>query len=98
MNRRSVIKGMLAAGAFPFFNIGCTGFGRGRAAQLAAGSTIRIAVIGCGSWGRTLLNRASLHLQRADAGQAVADLTKAVDLLQDADAPERRARGPFRGR
>jgi tetratricopeptide (TPR) repeat protein len=41
---------------------------------------------------RSLLNRASLHLQRADAASAVADLTRAVDLLSDEDAPERRAR------
>jgi tetratricopeptide (TPR) repeat protein len=41
---------------------------------------------------RSLLNRASLHLQRADAASAVSDLTLAVDLLSDEDAPERRAR------
>ena len=52
--------GLLAAGAMPMFNIGCAGFGRGRAAQLAGGGKIRIAIIGCGDWGRTLLNRAGI--------------------------------------
>jgi predicted dehydrogenase len=56
LNRREFLTGS-AAGAF-LFNIGCAGFGRSRAAQLASGAPIRIAIIGCGSWGRTLLNRA----------------------------------------
>jgi len=41
---------------------------------------------------RALLNRAGLHLQRADAAQAVLDLTEAVELLEADDEPERRAR------
>ena len=56
--RRNMCRGMLAAGALPLFNIGCAGFGAGRRAQLAKGAKIRIAIIGCGDWGRTLLNRA----------------------------------------
>lgn len=56
MDRRGFLAGS-AAGAL-LFNIGCAGFGRGRRSQLAAGAPIRIAIIGCGSWGRTLLNRA----------------------------------------
>ena len=60
MTRRTAIRGMAAAGALPLFNIGCAGFGRGRARQLAGGAKIRIAIIGCGDWGRTLLNRAGL--------------------------------------
>jgi len=58
MDRRSFFKGMAATTAFPLFNIGCVGFGRNRAAQLANGAPVRIAIIGCGDWGRTLLRRA----------------------------------------
>ena len=58
--RRLVLKSMLAAGALPTLNIGCAGFGRSRSAQLASGAKTRIAIIGCGDWGRTLLNRAGL--------------------------------------
>ena len=58
--RRTLVKGMLAAGALPMFNIGCAGFGQGRARQIAKGAKIRIAIIGSGSWGQTLLNRAGL--------------------------------------
>ncbi|OGV66457.1 MAG: hypothetical protein A2283_06980 [Lentisphaerae bacterium RIFOXYA12_FULL_48_11] len=56
VNRRQFLKSS-AAGAL-FFNIGCAGFGRIRCAQLATGARIRIAIIGCGDWGRTLLTRA----------------------------------------
>ena len=59
-NRRTIVKGLLAAGALPLFNIGCAGFGQGRARQIAKGAKIRIAIVGCGDWGRTLLNRAGL--------------------------------------
>ena len=59
-SRRTLVKGMLAAGALPMFNIGCAGFGQGRARQIAKGAKIRIAIIGSGSWGQTLLNRAGL--------------------------------------
>ena len=58
MNRRNFLKTAGALGALPLFNIGCAGFGRSRAAQLADGAKIRIAIVGCGDWGRTLLNRA----------------------------------------
>ena len=36
--RRDICGGLLAAGALSTFNIGCAGFGRGRAAQLAGGA------------------------------------------------------------
>ena len=58
--RRSFISGIGAAGALPLFNIGCAGFGESRRAQLAKGAKIRIAIIGCGDWGRTLLIRAGV--------------------------------------
>lgn len=58
-SRRTFIAGM-AAGAMPLFNIGCAAFGQGRKAQLAAGAKIRIAIVGCGDWGQTLLTRAGL--------------------------------------
>ena len=58
--RRSMLKCMIAAGAMPAFNIGCAGFGESRVQQLAKGAKTRIAIIGCGDWGRTLLNRAGL--------------------------------------
>ena len=41
--RRSVFKGMIAAGTLPIFNIGCAGFGLSRARQIANGAKIRIA-------------------------------------------------------
>ena len=63
MKRRDFIKSTLAlgaAGSLPLFNIGCAGFGLSRARQVAMGSKVCIAIIGCGDWGRTLLNRAGL--------------------------------------
>ena len=57
MNRREFLKAAGAAGALPLFNIGCAGFGRSRKAQLADGAKVRIAIVGCGSWGCALLNR-----------------------------------------
>ena len=56
-NRRSFLVGAGALGAMPLFNIGGVAFGMERKAQLAAGAKIRIAIVGCGDWGRTLLNR-----------------------------------------
>lgn len=47
MNRRNFIKSSALACALPLFNIGCAGFGRSRAAQLADGARIRMALIGC---------------------------------------------------
>ena len=44
----------MLAGAFPLFNIGCAGFGRERARQIAEGAKIRLGLIGCG--GRMGLN------------------------------------------
>ena len=40
----------MAAGVsvMPLFNIGCAGFGQGRARQIAKGAKIRVALIGCG--------------------------------------------------
>ena len=58
--RRNLCKGLLAIGAMPVFNIGCAGFGESRARQLAKGAKTRIAIIGCGDWGRALLTRAGL--------------------------------------
>ena len=61
MNRRDFLKtaGVLpvVAGTMPLFNIGCAGFGFSRQRQLAGGEKIRIAIVGCGSWGCALLNR-----------------------------------------
>ena len=59
-SRRSFLAGIGAASAFPMFNIGCAGFGQGRARQIAKGAKIRIAIVGCGDWGRTLLIRAGI--------------------------------------
>ena len=53
--RRNLCKGLLAMGAMPVFNMGCAGFGESRARQLAKGSKTRIAIIGCGDWGRLWL-------------------------------------------
>ena len=46
--RRTVFKGLAATSALPLFNIGCAGFGTGRARQIAKGRKIRVALIGCG--------------------------------------------------
>lgn len=46
INRRSFLSGALAAGTLPLFGIG------------SARDKVRIAIIGCGDWGRVLLNRA----------------------------------------
>ena len=47
-NRRTIVKGLMAAGALPLFNIGCAHFGESRARQIAKGAKIRVALIGCG--------------------------------------------------
>ena len=60
INRRGFLKSSAAIGALPLFNIGCAGFGESRRAQLAKGAKIRIAIVGCGDWGRTLLVRAGV--------------------------------------
>ena len=60
VKRRTIVKGLLAAGTLPLFNVGCAGFGQERAQQIAKGAKVRIAIVGCGDWGRTLLNRAGL--------------------------------------
>jgi len=46
MQRRTFLK--TAAAAASLFNIGCAGFGRSRARQIAAGAKIRLGLIGCG--------------------------------------------------
>ena len=56
VNRRNFLAGMAAAGTLPLFNIGCAGFGQGRARQIANGSKIRVALIGCGIQARTIIN------------------------------------------
>ena len=48
ITRRTVFKGLAAASSLPLFNIGCAGFGASRARQIAKGSKIRVALIGCG--------------------------------------------------
>ena len=58
ISRREFLKGSAASACL--FNIGCAGFGQGRRAQLAKGAKIRIAIVGCGDWGRTLLTRAGV--------------------------------------
>ena len=60
MNRRNFVKSALVAGTLPLFNIGCAGFGQDRTRQIAKGAKVRMAIVGCGDWGRTLLNRAGL--------------------------------------
>ena len=55
MNRKEFIKLATGTAALPLFNIGCAGFGQGRARQVAAGSPIRVALIGCGLRGRDLM-------------------------------------------
>ena len=56
IGRRQFFAGMAAAGAMPLFNIGCVGFGRSRARQIADGAKIRVALIGCGIQARTVIN------------------------------------------
>jgi hypothetical protein len=48
VSRRRVLKGVAAAGVLPLFNIGCAGFGQGRAVRIAKGDKLRVALIGCG--------------------------------------------------
>lgn len=48
ITRRTAFKGLLAASSLSLFNIGCANFGMSRARQIAKGSKIRIALIGCG--------------------------------------------------
>ena len=39
VNRRTIVKGLMAAGTLPLFNIGCAHFGESRARQIAKGAT-----------------------------------------------------------
>lgn len=48
MKRRQFLNACLMAGSASVFNIGCAGFGRGRARQIADGAKIRLGLIGCG--------------------------------------------------
>ena len=43
VSRRSFLAGAAAIGALPLFNIGCAGFGQGRARRIAQGAKIRVA-------------------------------------------------------
>lgn len=43
VSRRSFMAGTAASGALPLFNIGCAGFGQGRARRIAQGAKIRVA-------------------------------------------------------
>lgn len=54
--RRSFIGIAAAGAAMPLFNIGCAGFGRSRARQIASGQKIRVALIGCGLRMRQVLS------------------------------------------
>ena len=56
VKRRAIIKGLLATGTLPLFNIGCVGFGQGRARQIAKGAKIRVALIGCGLQTRAMID------------------------------------------
>lgn len=49
MKRRQFLNSCLWAGSASVFNIGCAGFGRSRARQIAEGAKIRIGLIGCGN-------------------------------------------------
>ena len=57
MYRRRSFIGLAAGVALPLFNIGCAGFGRSRPRQIAAGSKIRVALIGCGARMRILASK-----------------------------------------
>ena len=48
INRRGFVASGLSFGALSLFNIGCAGFGQGRARQIAKGAKLRVALIGCG--------------------------------------------------
>ena len=48
MTRRTALKGLAVASSLSLFNIGCANFGMSRARQIAKGSKIRVALIGCG--------------------------------------------------
>ncbi len=56
VTRRTAFKGFLAASALPLFNIGCANFGMSRARQIAKGSKIRVALIGCGIQTRMMID------------------------------------------
>lgn len=56
MNRRSFIKVAACASALPAFNIGCCGFGLSRTRQIAKGSKIRVALIGCGMQTKSMID------------------------------------------
>ena len=56
MERRDFLKLTAAAGVLPLFNIGCVGFGEGRARQIAKGAKLRVALIGCGAQARQIIN------------------------------------------
>ena len=55
-SRRTLLKGLAAAGALPLFNIGCANFGASRARQISKGSKIRVALIGCGLQSRVMID------------------------------------------
>ena len=59
----------------PLFNIGCAGFGQGRARQIAKGAKIRVALIGCGFRMREMI---------------LADTSEQVVAVVEPDAPRRR--------
>ena len=78
-NRRTIVKGLLAAGAMPLFGIGCAGFGQSRARQIAKGAKIRVALIGCGERMRQIIEplMAEDVVALVDPDPRMIDLTKA---------------------
>jgi len=57
MNRRGFLRAGLAAGALPWFHLGCAGFGKERARRIADGAKIRVGLIGCGAQMTGLIRR-----------------------------------------
>ena len=56
ITRKTAFKGLVAASSLPLFNIGCANFGMSRARQIAKGSKIRVALIGCGLQTRAMID------------------------------------------
>ena len=75
MNRKSFLRMAAGVAAMPLFNIGCAGFGQGRARQIAKGAKIRVALIGCGFRMREMI---------------LADTSEQVVAVVEPDAPRRR--------
>ena len=61
ITKRSILKGLAAAGALPVFHIGNVGFGQTRIRQIEQGAKLRVALIGCGIQARTIINAVLLE-------------------------------------